>query len=86
MVKKKPKRKKGILSVDFDKAGLKRKVTQKKEKLSEEFDKFTGELNEQLEENKDVRKLKREIKQRPLVYVTLAFTLGIAIGTLMRRK
>lgn len=86
MAKKKPKGKKGVVSLDIDEALLKRKVGRQKEKLSREFDKFTGELTEQLEENEDVQKLKREIKQRPLVYVTLAFTMGLALGALMRKK
>jgi len=86
LAKKKPKGKKGIVSVEFDKALLKRKAGQQKEKLSKEFDKFTGELTEQLEDNQDIQKLKREIKQRPLVYVTLAFTMGLALGALMRKK
>jgi hypothetical protein len=72
--------------VEIDEALLKRKAGREKEKLSREFDKFTGELTEQLEENEDIQKLKREIKQRPLVYVTLAFTMGLALGALMRKK
>jgi hypothetical protein len=86
LAKKKPKGKKGILSVEIDEKLLKRKAGREKEKLSKEFDKFTGELTGQLEENEDIQKLKREIKQRPLVYVTLAFTMGLALGALMRKK
>jgi glucosamine 6-phosphate synthetase-like amidotransferase/phosphosugar isomerase protein len=86
LAKKKPKGKKGILSVEIDEKLLKRKAGREKEKLSKEFDKFTGELTEQLEDNEDIQKLKHEIKQRPLVYVTLAFTMGLALGALMRKK
>jgi NTP pyrophosphatase (non-canonical NTP hydrolase) len=86
MAKKKAKRKKGLVSVDFDKASLKRSVSRKKEKLSRELGKFTGELSEHIDESEDIKKLKKEIKERPLLYVALAFTLGITLATLMRRK
>ncbi len=44
----------------------------------------TRELDDFLAHNTELKKLKAEVREKPLAYTALALTMGIAIGTLIK--
>jgi len=44
----------------------------------------TRELDDFLAHNAELKKLKAEVREKPLAYTALALTMGIAIGTLIK--
>ncbi|MBD3389469.1 hypothetical protein GF415_00755 [Candidatus Micrarchaeota archaeon] len=65
---------------------VERKLHKRKQEFSQKLNKVTSEVDDMLESNREVQKLRRQIKEKPLVYAALAFALGMALGGMCRRK
>ena len=78
--------------------GIKTPITKKTKNQIEEFavheeEEFakalalaTKEIDEFLNSNEELKKLKKEIREKPLAYTALALTVGLALGGLIRGR
>ena len=71
-----------ILSVKFDKGALEKKVVMKEKAMERKLGGIGATLEERLS-NIDMDALEKDIKQRPMLYLAVAFTAGIAIGAMI---
>ena len=71
-----------ILSVKFDKGALEKKVVMKEKAMERKLGGIGPSLEERLS-NIDMDALEKDIKQRPMLYLAVAFTAGIAIGAMI---
>ncbi len=71
-----------ILSVKFDKGALEKKVVMKEKAMERKFGRIGASLEERLS-SIDLDALEKDVKQRPMLYLAVAFTAGIAIGAMI---
>ena len=71
-----------ILSVKFDKGALEKKAVMKEKAMERKFGGIGASLEEKLS-SIDMDALEKDIKQRPMLYLAVAFTAGIAIGAMI---
>lgn len=71
-----------ILSVKFDKGALEKKVVMKEKAMERKLGGLGASLEEKLS-NIDMDALEKDIKQRPMLYLAVAFTAGVAIGAMI---
>ena len=71
-----------ILSVKFDKGALEKKVVMKEKAMERKLGGLRASLEEKLS-GIDMEALEKDIKQRPILYLAVAFTAGIAIGAMI---
>ena len=74
------------LQLEATEDDLQKFVKKEKKEFSKKMDEATREVDELLKNNAEVKKLKREIREKPLVYAALAFTAGIALGTILKGR
>lgn len=88
MAKRKGVGKKGgkkLISINVDSKRLKKEVSRREKRLSSELDRLTEDVDEMLSANPEIQELKKEIRQKPLLYTALAFTTGVAVGAILKR-
>lgn len=71
-----------VLSVKFDKGALEKKVVMKGKAMERKLGGIGATLEERLS-SIDMDALEKDIKQRPMLYLAVAFTAGIAIGAMI---
>ncbi len=71
-----------ILSVKFDKGALEKKVVMREKAMERKLGGIGASLEERLS-SIDMEALEKDIKQRPMLYLAVAFTAGIAIGAMI---
>lgn len=71
-----------ILSVKFNKGALEKKVVMKEKAVERKLGSIGASLEEKLSKI-DMEALEKDIKQRPMIYLAVAFTAGIAIGAMI---
>lgn len=71
-----------ILSVKFNKDALEKKVVMKEKAMERKLGGIGASLEEKLGKI-DMDALEKDIKQRPMLYLAVAFTAGIAIGAMI---
>ncbi len=71
-----------ILSVKFDKGALEKKVAMKEKAVERKLGSIGASLEEKLSKI-DMDALEKDMKQRPMLYIAVAFTAGIAIGAMV---
>jgi hypothetical protein len=71
-----------ILSVKFNKAALEKKVVMKEKAVERKIGSIGASLEERLSKI-DMDALEKDIKQRPMTYLAVAFTAGVAIGAMI---
>ena len=71
-----------ILSVKFDKGALEKKVVMKGKAMERKLGVIGASLEERLS-SIDLDALEKDVKQRPMLYLAVAFTAGIAIGAMI---
>ncbi len=95
MVKKKAakrKRKKPVrakrVAVQLEETGheLEEFIVHEEEEIAKALAVATKEVDEFLSHNTELKKLKKEVREKPLAYTALALTLGIAIGAMLRGR
>ena len=91
MVKKKAKKRKRpskskavVKRLEKEEDEIGQFLIREEEELAKVLAATTKEVDEFLSENNELKKLKKEIREKPLAYTALALTLGIAIGGLLR--
>ena len=85
--KKKPTRAKTV-AVQPEETGrcIKEFIVHEEEELVKVIAAATKGMEEFLSENGELKKLKKEIREKPLAYTALALTMGIAIGALIKGR
>ncbi len=91
MARKKPAKEKKksrmtAIVADLEKTDVVRELTAKEKEFAKKLGKATKEVDHILAANKEVQKLKKEIKEKPLLYTALALTAGIALGAILRGR
>lgn len=71
-----------VLSVKFDKGALEKKVVMKEKAVERKVGTAVQSLGERLA-NIDMDALEKDIKQRPMLYLAVAFTAGVALGAMI---
>jgi len=71
-----------ILSVKFNKDALEKKVVMKEKAVERKLGGIGASLEERLSKI-DMDALEKDIKQRPMLYIAVAFTAGVAIGAMI---
>lgn len=71
-----------ILSVKFNKDALRKKVIMKEKAVERKLGSMGASLEEKLG-NINLEALEEDMKKRPLLYLAVAFTAGIAIGAMV---
>jgi hypothetical protein len=71
-----------ILSVKFNKGALQKKVVMKGKAVERQAGKAVHSLEERLSKI-NLESLEEDMKKRPMLYLAVAFTAGIAIGAMM---
>lgn len=71
-----------ILSVKFNKDALKKKVVMKEKAVERKLGSIGASLEEKLS-SINMEALEEDMKKRPLLYLAVAFTAGIAIGAMV---
>ena len=87
MAKRKARKKKaeGIEAI-AEEIGASRQVkaiARREEELAEKFGETASKVNRALDSSEDVQKLKKEIKERPLASVAVAFAAGVMVAMLL---
>ena len=82
--RKKPTRAKTV-AVQLEETGheLEEFIVHEEEELGKALAVATKEVDEFLSHNNELKKLKKEIREKPLAYTALALTLGVAIGAMI---
>lgn len=88
MVKKKSKKKttrsKTLVRKRETEDNVTKFIMHEEEEIGKMLAVATRELEDFLAHNDELKKLKAEVREKPLAYTALALTLGIAIGTLIK--
>ncbi|MDD2655586.1 MAG: hypothetical protein PHQ80_02865 [Candidatus ainarchaeum sp.] len=71
-----------ILSVKFNKGALEKKVAMRGKAVERQAGRAVQSLEEKLS-SIDLEALEVDVKKRPLLYLAVAFTAGIAIGAII---
>ncbi|MFA5411797.1 MAG: hypothetical protein WC350_00405 [Candidatus Micrarchaeia archaeon] len=71
-----------ILSVKFNKDALKKKVVMKEKAVERKLGSIGASLEEKLS-SINMEALEADMKKRPMLYLAVAFTAGIAIGAMV---
>lgn len=71
-----------ILSVKFNKDALEKKVVMKEKAMERKLGGIGASLEERLS-SIDMEALEKDIKQRPMLYLAVAFAAGVAIGAMI---
>ncbi len=66
--------------------GLKKDVEKRGKIVSKEIEKKIGELKKIKIDKKMIGDLEKEIKQNPIMFGLISFTLGLMIGSLFKKK
>jgi len=87
--KKKPKKKEQqveAIAASLEKGPLMKELGAQEREFAKRMETVTKKVDHVLATNKEVQKLKQEIKERPLTYAALAFTAGIALCALVKGR
>jgi hypothetical protein len=71
-----------ILSVKFNKGALQKKVIMKEKAVERKLGSMGASLEEKLS-SINLESLEEDMKKRPMLYLAVAFTAGIAIGAMI---
>lgn len=71
-----------ILSVKFNKDALRKKVVMKEKAVERKLGSIGASLEEKLSKV-NLEALEEDMKKRPMLYLAVAFTAGIAIGAMV---
>lgn len=90
MAKKKAKKKKagGIEAIAKQLGESKpgKAIARREADFAEQFGEAASQLNHALDSSEDVQKLKKEIKEKPLASVAVAFAAGVMVGLLLKGR